>query len=84
MRVWGIACAMLCGVVLSLGALAQRPPAPTAPKPGEMDLCRQQLAGLHDRADATERSAAMMLADVEAQKATLVEWLQAAQAGRAQ
>jgi hypothetical protein len=71
--------AALIAGLWSAGALAQTLPA--TPPPSPYDLCRQQLMGLHSSTDEMERNSVAALAAVEAQKATLIEWLKAAQAG---
>lgn len=52
--------------------------------PSEADLCRKQLAGVHDQADEKERNYVLMIERIqnesETEKATLIEWLKEAQA----
>lgn len=75
----------IIGIVLMLmgigtaAALAQSPPTVI---PGDTDaaLCKQQLMAVHAGMDEAARKAAFMLESLEIQKATLIEWLKAAQA----
>ncbi len=73
---------LLCLILLSATvAMAQQRLGPNNP---DFDLCRRQLSSVRDQMDSNEREmykqVEKLQADAEAQKATLIEWLQTAQA----